>query len=174
MYESLRPTTVQLGTLADGDKGTMQTLGVMRRLARDGAKDLAVRETAISVLESTRARAHDTMAELCALYRYVRDRVRFTRDIVNVETLQSPRYTLKVMSGDCDDRATLLAALCMSVGIPCRLNFKVVAANPRTNQFSHVYVTANVNGREIGMDPTYHSNAFGWQLRGMRSAEVPV
>ena len=42
--------------------------------------------------------------------------------------------------------------------------FRVIAANPRTPaSFSHVYVVARLFGRDIAMDPTYRSNALGYE-----------
>lgn len=160
------------GTLPSGDRGTAATLSMMRRLAQDGAKDRVVRETAISVVRSA-AREHDHKSQLAALFRFVRDCIMFVSDVANVETLQSPRYTLHVMAGDCDDRATLLAALLRSIGIPAELSFRAVAAVPGRNVFSHVYVVAQLNGERIALDPTFHSNAVGYEYPAVsRSNEV--
>lgn len=165
---------VTRGRLPAGDAGTRRTLEMMRSLAAEGSKDVRVRETAIAILRSAQARAHDNVAELRALFQFVRDRIRFTSDILGVETLQGPAYTLRVMAGDCDDRATLLVALARSVGLPVDLSFKVVATNARApGRFSHVYVVGTVGGKRIAMDPTYGDNRLGWEHpHPFRSAEV--
>ncbi len=145
----------------------------MRQLADRGSRDLSVREAAIQAVRSDLAEGHDKISQLGSLYRFVRDRIYFVGDIYGIETIQSPRYTLSIGAGDCDDRATLLVAMARSIGIPAEFKFKVVAANPQTHAFSHVYVVAQLGGRRIAMDPTYHENAFGWELPGaLRSAEV--
>lgn len=163
MYERTdSPVRATLYGLPDGDLGTRATLTKMRELALAGAKDPAVRETAILVIQSAGVAGHDPELQAGALHEFVRDRVLFVNDVAGVETVQSPRYTLRVMAGDCDDRATLLAALARSIGIPTE--FRVIAANPRfPRAFSHVFVIARIGGREIALDPTYRSNAAGWQ-----------
>jgi transglutaminase-like putative cysteine protease len=106
---------------------------------------------------------HDHSGEVGAIFAFVRDRVHFVRDILGVETLQGPRYTLHVMAGDCDDRATLLAAMIRSLGIPAEVSFRVVAANPSTRAFSHVYVTTVMGGKRVALDPTYATNRPGFE-----------
>lgn len=122
------------------------------------------------------SREHDPRSQLAALFRFVRDHIMFIGDVAGVETLQSPRYTLHVKAGDCDDRATLLAALARAIGIPVELKFRAIAANPRARgAFSHVYVVANLGGRELVLDPTYHSNAPGYEHAGaFRRMEAPA
>ena len=147
----------------------------MRRLALEGSSQMEVREAAIGVLRQAGVPTHNPAAETAALFRFVRDRVRFTGDIVGVETLQGPRYTLHVMAGDCDDRAVLLASLMRSVGIPAELAFRVVAANPRApRSFSHVYVTAKLNGKTVALDPTYPTNVPGVEPPHSRVGDFPL
>ena len=155
------------GTLPSGDRGTQRTLEYMQAMAVEGAKQMVVRETAINVVRAAGAPEHNLLAQLGALFRFVRDSVMFIGDVAGVETLQSPRYTLHVMAGDCDDRATLMVALARSIGIPTSLKFRVIAANPKfPRSFSHVYVVARVNGKDIALDPTYHQNALGFEYPG--------
>lgn len=135
-----------------------------------------VREAALDAVRMAGVRPHDYRGELEAVYRFVRDRVRFTRDPFDNETLQSPRYTLKTMSGDCDDRATLLAAMVRSIGIPADLRFRAVAANRRNPRaFSHVYVVASIGGRRVPLDPTFEGVRSGWEIPNpSRATEIPV
>ena len=179
MYEQLGNGgghRVTRGTLPSGDAGTKKTLAIMRELAEEGARDLNVRETAIAIVKAAGAAAHDNVAELQALFQFVRDRVRFTSDILGVETLQGPAYTLRTRAGDCDDRAVLLVALARSIGIPADFAFQVVALRPNAPRaFSHVFVVASLKGKRIAMDTTYPVNLMGWQYpHPFRSAEVPA
>lgn len=127
-----------------------------------GARDPEVIEAAVNIVRQAGARPHDHLGETQAIFEFVRDRVRFTDDPVGVEKLQGPRYTLHLMAGDCDDRATLVASLLRSIGISSR--FRVVASSPQARgAFSHVYVVATVQGRDVPLDPTYGSNQLGGQ-----------
>lgn len=172
----LRRTTATLGRLPAGDAGTRATLATMQRLAVDGSKDLDVRSTALSVLRASGVASHDHKRELEALYRFVRDRVAFRRDVYGVETLQAPRVTLQQMAGDCDDRAILLAAMLRAVGSPATVRFRVIAADPRrASRFTHVYVMARLGGRDIALDPTYQGTPAGWQHPSpLRVGELPA
>lgn len=175
MYE-LRGFRVTRGRLLSGDRGTHQTLAIMRRLALEGAAQLEVRESAIGIVHGAAA-PHHPIQELGALYRWVRDQIRFTSDPVGIEHLQSPRYTLHVRAGDCDDRATLLAALARSIGLAADLRFRAIGADPMIpGRFSHVYVVATLrDGRRIALDPTYPDTPLGWEHpRPTRTLEVPA
>jgi len=176
MYESLGGPSSRLGTIPSGDRGTAETLKLMRQLAEQGSKDMAVRDTAIYVVGQAAAPGHDPIAQLAALFRFVRDRVLFIGDVYRVETLQTPAKTLEVGAGDCDDRATLLVALARSIGIPADFRFRVIAANPRNpRSFSHVYVVARLAGRDIPLDPTFRSNGLGYEYPGrFRVGEMPA
>ena len=164
VYHRIGGFQVTRGRLPQGVAGVTKTLALMRALALEGSRDVEVREAAIGAVRRAGVPAHDHRGELFALFRFVRDGIRFTRDIDGVETLQSPRYTLEVGAGDCDDRATLLAALARSIGLPVELRFRVAAANPGApGRFSHVYVTALVGGKLIALDPTYPNNQPGFE-----------
>lgn len=147
------------GTLPPGRDGTRATLAIMRSLARDGSRDPALRVRVMSILNGARVASHDLVGEAAALFQFVRDRVRFVNDPADVEWLQDPAATLRVMAGDCDDRATLLAAMLLSIGHAPE--FRVIGTGD--SEFSHVYVVDVINGAELALDPTYSDNPIGWQ-----------
>jgi len=164
VYERIGGFTVRRIPLPRGDAGTRMTLGYMQRLAVDGSKDLEVRSAAIEALDRYGAPSHEPFAALGAIYRFVRDQIRFVPDPVGTQAIQSPRATLHFRAGNCAQRATLLASLARSVGIPAGLKFRVIAANPRYPEaFSHVYVVANVGGKQIPLDPTYPNVPAGYE-----------
>ena len=154
-------TAVRRTTIPGGRAGTIATLRAMRGLAHEGARDMAVREAAIAILNRAGVRGHDFPGEVRALYNHVRDRVRFTRDIAGVETLQAPRYTLRMGFGDCDDKATALAALLGSIGHRSGIVFRAIGTSP--TGYSHVYPVVRVDGRDVPMDATYTGTPLGWE-----------
>jgi hypothetical protein len=134
----------------------------MQGLALEGSRDWQVRRAAVSALERYQASEHDMGAALSALHRFCRDRIRFVPDPTGSQMVQSPRATLELRAGNCVQKATLLAAMARSIGIP--VSFRVIAANPRyPESFSHVYVVGNIHGRELVLDPTYRSNEPGFE-----------
>lgn len=98
-------------------------------------------------------------AEADALFSYVRDNVRYVRDVLDIETLATPLVTLASRSGDCDDQSTLLATLLEAIGF--RTCFVIAGYNdPRV--FEHVYLYVEVDGAWLACDPT-ESEYFGWE-----------
>lgn len=115
-----------------------------------------IRELSASLIHACPER--DDGCEAAALQVFVRDQVRYTRDVLDVETLQTPLNTLGYLEqpdgtylaadppqakGDCDDKATLLAACLLSVGIGGR--FCALGVNGM--HFDHVLTQARIRGR---------------------------
>jgi transglutaminase-like putative cysteine protease len=105
----------------------------------------------------------DYVGELRCLHAFVRDHVRYVRDVVGVETLQTPVQTLNVLSGDCDDKAMLFCSLAGSIGFETRY----AAIGVRGEPFSHVMAQAlldpdsgYVNAETILTDPPVE---LGWE-----------
>lgn len=172
MYRATEGTTVTSGPLPSGDAGVRKTLAAMIRLADQGSRDLDVRNAVIRAVSMVPP--HNIPRQVRAWFEFVRDRIYFLHDPHGTEWLQSPRVTLQAGAGDCDDRAVLLAAGLRAFGVPAM--FKVVAVDRRRpGSMSHVYVVANLGGRQIALDPTYGQNNLGDEPpRPSRTWMVPV
>ena len=140
--------TYSLHGIPEGIEGTRATLGIMRRLVREYKVNPMVLSTARSIVNGIVAKDHAGEAQ--ALQQFVRSHVRYTQDVLDVETLQTPVATLKLRHGDCDDQATLLAALLNAVGIPARF----VAVGFAPDVYEHVYVEAQIDGEWIPAETT--------------------
>jgi transglutaminase-like putative cysteine protease len=147
-------TGVVIG-IPNGRAGVVATVNKMRELVNQGKVDPQIRQAAQSIIFLQPEK--DYYAEAEALFNFVRDTIRYTRDVHMVETLQTPAITLATRMGDCDDQSTLLAAMLESVGIPTRF----VVAGYSGNDFEHVYLQAWCN-HWIGMDAT-EPNEMGWE-----------
>lgn len=155
----LAPTPILTGhtvPLAGGLPGVLQTLGAMRALVSAYRVHPTIRQAATSAAFLTPER--DEFSECRAVFQYVRDSIRYIRDVHDVETLSTPDKTLHGMIGDCDDQATLLCAMFESIGYPTRF---VVAGYSDPRQFDHVYAQVFACGQWIDCDPTEH-HPFGW------------
>jgi transglutaminase-like putative cysteine protease len=93
---------------------------------------------------------HDFTGEAQRLFEFVRDRIRYVKDIDGVETLHPAEWVLHLGAGDCDDKAILLAALLLSLGHAPR--FVAVAFEP--DLFSHVWVQDYLAGRWVDLEAT--------------------
>jgi len=158
------PVTTKLSRIPSGPAGTRRTLEDMRQLVAKGVTDPIVQNEAIRIVRSAGVRPFQYLAEVRALFEFVRDQIRYTRDPAGVELLRSPRVTLATRAGDCDDKATLLAALVRAIGNPTRVAFRAIGTDPLTpGAYGHVYVVARVGGQEIAMDPTPTGAQLGWE-----------
>ena len=143
-------------TYSDGARGIYQTLGVMRGLVTAGRCHPAVLNAARTAIFL--APPKDDLAEVTALFESVRDHIRYTRDVLNTETVSTPEKTLQARAGDCDDQVVLLCAMCEAVGYPTRF---VIAGNSPTCEYEHVYCQVFAAGQWIDCDPT-EANPIGW------------
>lgn len=123
-------------TLAD-------VLGWMAAFAREGREDIEI----ISLVRKVCAKlaSGDYAGECLAVYYWVCKHIRYMRDPFNVEMVQKPSRTLVEQAGDCDDMATLLAAMFMACGNKCRfVAVGFVAGAPPTHVFCEVITPRGV------------------------------
>jgi hypothetical protein len=142
--------------IPDGPAGVARTLAVMRSLVRQFRVDPGIRQAATSIIFLTPEK--NDVFECRALFEYVRDHVRYTRDVYDVETLSTPDKTLSGLIGDCDDQSVLLAAFFEAVGYPTRF---VIAGYSDPQTFEHVYLQVFAADTWIDCDPT-EPEPFGW------------
>jgi hypothetical protein len=150
------PTNVQLGFIPDGVAGITETLREMSRLAKDGKKSFPVRSRALGIISGCNQK--DYSCEVRKLHAFVRDNIRYTLDIHNVETIQSAAKTLEFGAGDCDDKSILLASMLGAIGHPTRY----VAIGFEPNVYSHVYVETKIGANWIPLETTEPVEA-GWE-----------
>lgn len=148
--------TAELLSIPDGPAGTARTLAVMRALVRQYRTNPYIRQTATGIVFLTPEK--DDVSECRALFEYVRDHIRYTRDIYDVETISTPDKTLQGLIGDCDDQTVLLASLLEAVGYPTRF---VIAGYTDDRTFEHVYLQVFALDQWIDCDPT-EPHPFGW------------
>jgi transglutaminase-like putative cysteine protease len=143
--------------ISDGVPGIKQTLYLMRALVRRYKVDPNIRHVAASLVQDLPPK--DWRGQVRRLHAFVRDRIRYLRDIDGVETVQTPDKTLELAYGDCDDKATLLATLLQTIGHPARF---VAIATQAPGDFSHVFVDTLI-GREWVALETTEPVEMGWQ-----------
>ncbi len=153
--------------LPTGDQGVKKTLANMAMLAQVDSRRPDVRTWAVGVIRSAGVGDHNVAGQVRALFEWVRDRIYFVGDPVDTEWLQAPWNTLQFGAGDCDDRATLLAAGLRTIGVSA--SFEVAALDrSRPSEFSHVYVVASVPGMgRVRLDPTYRGTPMGVSPAGI-------
>lgn len=157
-----RKLTSSLQIIPAGPEGVYQTLRIMRQLTRLGKKEIVVRQKALELTRNLNQK--DWLGEVKSLHRFVRDNIRYIKDIRDVETVAYPDITLECAQGDCDDKAVLLASLLESIGHPTRF----VAVGFRPNNYSHVYLETKIGHTWLGLETT-EPVEVGWQPKGVVS-----
>jgi transglutaminase-like putative cysteine protease len=153
-----------LGQIPDGIAGAKATMASMRQLARDAVRDPAqgIREAALRIIGH--ANFTDQARRLQA---WVQDNIRYIHDPPDVELVQTPQYTLQQRAGDCDDQATLLAAMLLTVGHPARF----VAIGQSGQPLSHV-LTQTLIGTQWWGAETIIKRPLGWMPAGVTSRYI--
>lgn len=164
MYQLGEPFRIrwQVEGLPRGEQGAHATLQHIKRAARQDAGHPEIR---LLAQELTRDLVpYDVESEVRVLHAFVRDDIRYVGDVYGVETVQSPRLTLRVGSGDCDDKTALLAALLLSIGHPVR--YVLARTNPlEPRTYSHVFVETPLRGRWTPLETIVPGRPVGWQPR---------
>lgn len=160
----LLPDVLTETPLLSGDAGTFQSLSAMRAAIDADRTSPLVRNAAVQAVAGAPER--NFTSELTGILEYVRERVRFTRDPLDVEYVQSPDFLLRAIrqdgtaAGDCDDSAVLFAALAEAVGYETR--FAVLGG--AGENFSHVIVEVrDTAGRWVSVDPSQRGRGIGWR-----------
>lgn len=151
-----------------GVAGTDATVRVMRRMIDQGKKDVGLRKIAENIVKASGVPAYNYVAELQALHGWVQNHVRYTKDPVDVEYIQTPQETLNSQVGDCDDFTVLLGSLAESIGHPIAI--KVVSRDAGRN-YHHVYPVAQVGSRLYGLDASMPFE-FGAEVAGIAKSKV--
>lgn len=148
-------TTSTLRPLSDGVDGIKETLKNMVSMARIGKRTLAVRRLAGQLVNDIPQKSWTEEAR--AIQHFVRDHVRYTLDINDIETLQTPEKTIEFNYGDCDDKSVLAASLLESIGHPARF----VAIGKEPGIFEHVLVETKIGDKWVSVETT-EPVPLGW------------
>jgi transglutaminase-like putative cysteine protease len=163
---------IRIVRVPKGRRGTIVSAGLIAKLIREGSRDFYVRQRAIEIFRKAGAPPKDRWAEVCALFHWVRNNVRYTRDIFRMELLHTPRRMLELRAGDCDDMTILLGAMLVSTGHPVRLALTGFRRK-RPHSYSHIYPEVNVRGNWIALDATM-GEPIGWAPPALWKQICPV
>jgi transglutaminase-like putative cysteine protease len=147
--------------IPNGTAGTKETLKQMARFVRAGKTHPHIFTLARRLIANVPQK--DWAGEARAIHKFVRDKIRYVKDVAGVETVQTPEKTLEFRSGDCDDKSILVASLLQSIGHPVRF----VVVGPEPNKFTHVYVETKIGRRWVAVECTEP-----WELGEVRKKPV--
>lgn len=163
-------------------RGAPQTVSVMRRAALVSQGHLVVRQLAEYACQWLDSK--DYTSEYLALYQFMLQRCRYMRDPRTVELVKAPYVVAEEILGggrpsiDCDEYASMLAAMVLAVGGAAR--FVTVAFHNAfyngKRQYSHVFTQALEprTGQWIVLDPVAAEKTAEMLTRVKAAAVWPV
>ena len=92
----LTPPHIYLSRIPKGYPGTKRTVDHIKALIRAGAKDFYVRQKTIDILLQKGVPPKDYRGEIKALFEWVQQSIRYTKDPFRVEMLHSARRLLEL------------------------------------------------------------------------------
>ena len=137
--------------IPSGKAGTVVTLKLMRGLVRRYKTAASIRTLSQILTRNLPDKNYTREADV--IFKFVRDKVRYVRDVNGVETIQTPIQTIKLGSGDCDDKSLLVATMLESIGHPTRF----IAVGLNGGGFSHVFAETKIgnnNDRWVSLETT--------------------
>lgn len=99
--------------------------------------------------------AYDSIGEVEAIYKYVQNNLRYTRDPLNWEYIKQPDVMLAEIdqngfsAADCDEYVVLGLTLCRSIGFPTAIK---IASYTSDREFTHVYGMVLVHNQWVVFD----------------------
>lgn len=166
-----------LDTLPETDGGldaVRKTLRLMVAITRKYRTDAACVNVARQILVARGIRdvRHEKPLSIRHLHCWVRDTIIYCPDPQDVELLQTPPQTLTIGTGDCDDKAMLVATLLATCGFATR--FKAVggvgsewsgneADEGEDPGYSHVFAEVRLGTRWLGLDTIVSTSTPGWE-----------
>jgi Transglutaminase-like superfamily len=146
--------------LPGGDAGVAKTMALIQRLVDSAIKDPFINRTAIEILQQSNAPQYDQLAAARNIYEWVHRNIRYVQDPVGKETVRPANVILEVRAGDCDDiNGVLIPSLLGTIGITTR--GVTIAACQGSNDFTHIYAEAMLNGQWVALDAARPNVSFG-------------
>ena len=158
--------------IGTGDQAIRNTVAKMKDIIQQSSKNPYVREWARKIV--ARVKVNDKPGEAEAVFNFVRDHVRYTRDPLGFEYVQTPPVVLEDIrlftegrgdrpAGDCDDMTILSLSLLKSIGF--NVAIKVVSFHNH-KKFSHVYGLAQIGYDWVPFDCVRPDQHMGWESTG--------
>jgi len=168
--------------LPAGINGNIETLKTMIKVARLRSRHPLVRELALRILEHYRVPSQDYIKEAFAIADYIKNKVRYVRDINGVETLHDPITMIDQMrrgqaQGDCDDMSLLIATLLLSIGH--QPFFRVVRYYEGNGPYQHIYVVVydkdwRKPNKRLVLDAIMKRSKIGYEVPHISGKEYKV
>ena len=158
--------------IGTGDGAIYNTVTKMKQIITGSSRNPYVREWAKKIMG--RVEVNNKKAEASAIFDFVRDHVRYTKDPLGFEYITTPPALLEDIRlytegrgerpvGDCDDMTVLSLSLLKAIGF--HVAIKVVSFTP-SKKFGHVYGLVQIGHEWIPFDCVRPDQDMGWESKG--------
>ncbi|NPA52693.1 MAG: hypothetical protein GXO22_07340 [Aquificae bacterium] len=145
-----------------------EEIDLLKNIVADAKKNPFFRQLATQIINSFPCQHKNYDCYVYAVAKWVRDNIKYIKDITGYETLQTPENTLAISGGDCDDHAILVATLLNAIGI--KTAFKIVG---KDGKYKHIYVIAiTPKGKKWVVDTT--EEEFFYPLEKDKEYEMEI
>lgn len=103
--------------------------------------------------------AKDEIGEIKALHKFVRDEIRYVKDPRGTEYMLTPDRVLEESSGDCEEKAALLATLLNNVGYDAWID---LIDGRGSGDIDHAIAGVTLKGKDIYLETTL-PKPVGWK-----------
>ena len=170
--------TVLMSELSGGFDSGEQTTALIKKIANEFKSNPIIRNLSVRVVGHLDSK--DYLGEIVTLFEWVRDNIRYVRDIESCETLQIPTVTipekygpLGVGGGDCDDHALLLATMLKSVGVR-DIWARIVTFSPSEKEWKHIYLVVKHKDKIYPLDAIMKEKPFGWECKYFSKKDIKL
>lgn len=138
-----------------------RTIEEIKRIIVQGSRNPDVRLKAVELVQDCPSK--DRRCEITKIFDFVKQKLHFISDTLDIETLIKPHRSLKLIEdgisgGDCDDHVILLGSMLRSIGIPIKL---VLGSTGYIRGWHHIYLQAEVEqGKWVYLDPSLKAKKY--------------
>jgi hypothetical protein len=168
--EGIPVKTINIGS---GTSAIFKTVHNIKKIIMNAAFQPYVRRWAENIVYSIPQ--GDKFGEARAIYDFVVESIRYTKDPKGLEFIQTPDLLLRfieaddIATGDCDDITTLGMALLKSIGFDVAVK---ITSYSHKRQFQHVYGLVYVNGEWLAFDAIRPDKFLGWEAPGITRSKI--
>ena len=158
--------------IGTGDAAIENMVQKMKNIINISSKNPYVREWVKNIV--ARVDVNNKKGEASAIFNFVRDNIRYTKDPYGYEYIHTPSATLEDIrlfhdskgerpNGDCDDMTLLGLSLLKSIGFETAI--KVVSFY-ESGQYGHVYGLVKIQQNWVPFDAVRTNSYLGWESSG--------
>lgn len=171
-YAQVMGIPVKEEYIGTGDQAIYNTVAKMKSIIHQSSRNPYIREWAGNII--SRVEVNNKAQEAEAVYNFVRDNLRYTKDPLGYEYIQTPIVLLESIGqyrsgqgerpvGDCDDCTVLSLSLLKSIGFNTAI--KVVSFR-ENKKYGHVYGMVQIGHDWVPIDCVRPDATMGWESQG--------